>query len=295
MTKEQSAIGIFDSGIGGLTALRKLAEMLPAENLIYLGDTARVPYGNRSPETICLYAEQCAGFLLEHEVKAILVACNTVSAVALSVIEQLASVPVIGVIKPAVQAALNLTTSGRIGIIGTRATIKSQAYETEFNLIGSGNTLTISSIACPLFVPIVEEGWHEHPAAYEIAQEYLNPLIDSKIDTLILGCTHYPLLKKIILEIMPNVTLIDSGEEAAKAMTQMLVQTHLPMELPEHDRSIRCYVTDPTASSTLRLVQDIFGLPSDTVQHASIDHIFKKPKLSTDIKDEPLSESNKSI
>lgn len=266
MVDQQSAIGIFDSGIGGLTALRKLAEMMPGENIVYLGDTARVPYGNRSPETISLYAGQCTEFLLNHSVKFILVACNTISAVALPIIEQLSAVPVIGVIKPAVNAALKKTQNGHIGIIGTRTTIQSQAYEAEFKSVITSEKITLVPIACPLFVPFVEEGWHEHQAAYLVAEEYLQPLVQTNIDTLILGCTHYPLLKKIIREILPDVCLIDSGEEAAIQVSKTIMAN----QQPATERRIECYVTDPTTSSTLRLVHDIFGLPSNTIHQAII-------------------------
>lgn len=266
-----SAIGVFDSGVGGLTALRKLAEILPAANLIYLGDTARVPYGNRSPEIIACYAQQCAQFLLAREVKMIVVACNTVSAVALNLIESISPVPVIGVIKPAVAAAANVSANGRIGIIGTRATIQSRAYEAEFQRLQLKQELQIFSHICPLFVPLVEEGWHDHQATYIIAREYLLPLIDAEIDTLILGCTHYPLLKKVIQEILPQVTLIDSGEEAAMVASQTITSVTDFSVANNDKRHIECYVTDPATTSILRLVHDIFGLPSDTVYQASID------------------------
>lgn len=277
----QSAIGVFDSGVGGLTALRKLAEILPEANLIYLGDTARVPYGNRSPEIISCYAQQCTEFLLGRAVKLIVVACNTVSAVALNIIETISPVPVIGVIKPAVAAAFAVSKTGRIGIIGTRATVQSGAYEAEFQKFGNGHELQIVSRACPLFVPLVEEGWHDHAATFTIAQEYLLPLIDADIDTLILGCTHYPLLKKIIQEIMPGVQLIDSGEEAALVASQIISSSKdFDSVMNENARNIACYVTDPTTSSILRLVHDIFGLPTETVQQASIDITVRLNQIS---------------
>lgn len=277
----QSAIGVFDSGVGGLTALRKLADMLPGANLIYLGDTARVPYGNRSPEIIAYYAQQCTEFLLGREVKLIIVACNTVSAVALNLIESISPVPVIGVIKPAVSAALAVTKTNRIGIIGTRATIQSGAYELEFQKLAGDRENHIFSCPCPLFVPLVEEGWHDHGATYTIALEYLQPLITAQIDTLILGCTHYPLLKKTIQQIMPDVQLIDSGEEAAVVASQLIANSwYLKTNRQEQERYIECYVTDPTTTSILRLVHDIFGLPSETVQYASIDTLVQLNRLS---------------
>lgn len=264
----EAAIGVFDSGVGGLTALRKLAEILPHEHLIYLGDTARVPYGNRPPATICLYAQQCTRFLLEHTVKFILVACNSVCAVALPLMQSQTSVPVVGVIEPAVNAALQKSRHGRIGIIGTRATIQSRAYELE--LRSRGKEVVIVAAACPLFVPLVEEGWHDHPATYAIAQAYLAPLIEAKVDTVILGCTHYPLLRKVIEMLMPEVCLIDSGEEAAIALARWVSVTK-PRLSDGIPRTVQCFVTDAPTPSTMQLMHDIFGLPAEIVCQTSIE------------------------
>ncbi len=270
MSTEHQAIGVFDSGIGGLTALRKLAELLPNENLIYLGDTARVPYGNRSAETIRLYAQQSAGFLLKHSVKSILVACNSISCVALTDIENLSPVPVTGVIKPAVAAVLQNSNSRRIGIIGTRATIKSRAYELEIkDNLSSDTQLSIYTVPCPLFVPLVEEGWQHHPVVYTIAQEYLQPLIKAEIDTLIMACTHYPILRKVIQEVMPDVRLIDSGEEAAIQIANAVISDNKKSSV-NFSRRIECYLTDLT-TNCLRFTQQYLGLGKEDIHEASVD------------------------
>lgn len=248
-------IGIFDSGIGGLTALRKLAELLPNEDLIYLGDTARVPYGNRSAETIINYSKECIHFLLKHSVKQILVACNTASAVALETMEQLSTVPVTGVIKPAVNVVIREKYQ-RVGVIGTRTTIQSRSYETEIQK--QNNQLLPVSVytqACPLFVPLIEEGWEKHPVARQIAEEYLSTIKKNNLEALILGCTHYPFLTEVIHEVLPGVRLIDSGAEAA-----ILVADQTQSSLPQNTaRTIECYVTDLTPTFT-DLAHQFLGL-----------------------------------
>ncbi len=273
MSIKRQPIGVFDSGVGGLTALTKLAELLPYEDLLYLGDTARVPYGNRSTQTIQYYANQCVDFLHKHGVKLILVACNTISSVALLEIEKNSAVPVIGVIKPAVAAALNNTLKHeKIGIIGTRATIQSQSYAQEIYHLSGDEKIVVCAQACPLFVPLIEEGWHEHSATYAIAQEYLLPLQEAQIDTLILACTHYPLLKKMIRDIMPGVRLIDSGEEAAVQVAQT-IQAKMQatgQDLLKTARSIECYMTDMTTTS-LHFAQQLLGVSSEAVHQISIE------------------------
>jgi glutamate racemase len=207
-------IGVFDSGIGGLTVVRALRHHLPFENVVYFGDTARVPYGPKSPQVVREYAAQDADFLLSHGVKMIVIACNTVSAVALDVVQKRAKVPVIGVIYPGAAAAAAATARKRVGVIGTLATIGSGAYVHALRQLDPG--ITAFSSACPLFVPLAEEGWIDHPATQLIAREYLFPLKLEKIDTLILGCTHYPVLRSAIGAVMDaGVALIDSGEAAA--------------------------------------------------------------------------------
>lgn len=227
MTKEQP-IGVFDSGIGGLSVLRQLIRFLPYEKYIYLGDTARVPYGNKSADTVKHYSRECADFLLERGVKLIVVACNTASSVAMETVREAANgIPVIGVILPAAAAALRSTVNSKIGIIGTRATIGSNAYLNAIVNLSGGDKVDVYSKACPLFVPIVEEGMLRHDATRLIAAEYLEDLKRENIDTLVLGCTHYPLLSQLFTELMPEVKQIDSGEHAAVTALRQLADSSL--------------------------------------------------------------------
>ena len=214
-------IGVFDSGIGGLTVVRALLERLPNENIVYFGDTARVPYGSKSPQVVREYTQDDTDFLLSKNVKMIVVACNTVSAVALDVVQKRANLPVTGVIVPGAEAAQRATKNRRIGVIGTIGTVNSHAYRNELHRLDNG--LAVHSKACPLFVPLVEEGWFDSRATELIANEYLFPLTTEKVDTLILGCTHYPLLKEVIGKVTKGtVTLIDSGEATADMVVRML-------------------------------------------------------------------------
>jgi glutamate racemase len=220
----EKPIGVFDSGIGGLSVLKQFIRFLPSEKYIYLGDTARVPYGNRSADTVCKYTKQCVEFLMEQDVKYIVIACNTASSVAMEVVRDIANVPVIDMISPAVTAAVRATTNGKIGIIGTRATINSKAYTNGILNLEVDKQIQVFSQACPLFVPIVEEGWLSHPATRLVAEEYLKCLIQQNIDTLVMGCTHYPLLRQLIMELMPGINLIDTGEHAAVNAIRLLAE-----------------------------------------------------------------------
>lgn len=213
-------IGIFDSGIGGLTVAKAILEYLPNEQLIYLGDTARVPYGNRGSDVITQYSLELTRYIQACGVKLIIVACNTMSATCLDAITHAAHVPVIGVIKPAAAVIVASTTSGKIGIIGTRATISSGAYEREIHSIDP--KICITTQACPLFVPLTEEGWLHSEATRIIAREYLKPLTEKDIDVLHLGCTHYPLLRETIAEIMGNIRIIDSAHPTAQKAAEIL-------------------------------------------------------------------------
>ena len=235
-------IGVFDSGIGGLTVVRALMESLPFERIVYFGDTARVPYGVKSAETITGYARQIVRFLLEKNVKLLIVACNTMSAVAYEAIVQIATVPVLDVIEAGAEMAAAATTSGRIGVIGTPATVESGAYTRAIQ--SRAPATTVFSQACPLFVPLVEEGWLDHPATRLIVGEYLAPVLARQIDTLVLGCTHYPLLKTLIQETAgKDVALIDSATAVARRAARLLEETGLATSLaapPEH----HFFVTD---------------------------------------------------
>jgi glutamate racemase len=220
-TKNNNAIGVFDSGIGGLTVVRSLMERLPFENIIYFGDTARVPYGIKSVETINRYAAQITEFLIKKDVKMLIVACNTMAAVAYQTIIDLSSVPVLEVIDASARIATKNTRTKSIGVIGTPATINSNAYARAIHLLDK--EAKVFSQACPLFVPLVEEGWFDHQATRLIAQEYLKPVIAEQIDTLVLGCTHYPLVKPLLQDIMgKGVNLIDSAEAMADIAADLL-------------------------------------------------------------------------
>lgn len=221
-------IGVFDSGLGGLSAVREIRSLLPAEDLIYFGDTGRVPYGTRSRETIRRYAAQDIRFLLSHaDCKAVVVACGTVSANALDMLRENNDIPIIGVIDPAVEAAARATKNGNIGIIATPSTIASGAYEQA--LLAQNPDFRVTSQACALFVPLVENGFvdADDPIPCLTAERYLAPIRESGADTLILGCTHYPLLAPVISRVLPGVTLIDTGYEAAHALDALLTENEM--------------------------------------------------------------------
>jgi glutamate racemase len=219
--KADAPIAIFDSGVGGLTVAREVNRALPHEEIIYLGDTARVPYGSKSAATVKRFAGECVEFLLHFRPKLVIIACNTASATALDSLDEMVDVPLWGVIEPGARAALGASNLRRIGVIGTRATVKSGAYARAVAALDKG--ATVFSQACPLFVPLVEEGRTEGPVVKAVAQEYLSPLLEQEIDTLILGCTHYPVLKPVLADIAgAAVTLIDSAETTATAAREVL-------------------------------------------------------------------------
>jgi len=219
-------IGIFDSGIGGLTVAREIMKCMPREDIVYFGDTARVPYGTKSPNTVIKFSIENMLFLLRFRVKIIVVACNTSSSYSLSILENDFKVPVIGVINPGVEEAVKVTRRGRIGVIGTSATIRSGAYEKAIKEINPA--LKVFSQACPLFVPLAEEGWLKDRVTYDIAKRYLGSLKAKGVDTLILGCTHYPLLKDIISKVMGRrVPLVDSAKLVAGHVKELLTREGL--------------------------------------------------------------------
>jgi glutamate racemase len=232
-------IGIFDSGIGGLTVARAIYERLPGESTIYFGDTARVPYGPKSPETVRRYSREILHWLLGQGVKAVVIACNTSTAHALGTLQAESPVPVIGVIEPGGKAAVAATRGGPIGVIGTAGTIASNAYARAIHHLAPH--IRVEQRACPLFVPLVEEGWFEHRAAELIAEDYLAPLRMAGVDVLVLGCTHYPLLKPLLSRVMgPEVRLIDSAEETARAVAATLEEKDLaaPAGSPVYHRFV---------------------------------------------------------
>lgn len=226
LVAKEAAIGIFDSGVGGLTVLQQVAYLLPKELLVYFGDTARYPYGSKSPEVVTRYSCENADFLMERGLKMLIVACNTASAVALEPLRRRYPVPVIGVIEPGAQTAVQRSTNGRIGVIGTGTTIASGAYTQALRALDPA--VEVYTRACPLFVPLVEEGWVDNDVTRATVSVYLNSLKHSGIDTLVLGCTHYPLLKGAIADFLgPEVCLVDSAEETAKVVRATLTAAGL--------------------------------------------------------------------
>lgn len=238
-------VGVFDSGVGGLTVAREIMRQIPNEKIIYFGDTARVPYGSKSKETITKYSRQIVHFLQDQQVKAIVIACNTASAYALDEIEKEIDIPMIGVVKPGAKVAAEATGNGRIGVIGTEGTVGSHIYSTYINKINPD--IKVIGKACPLFVPLVEEGLWQDPVTDEIATRYLSELIDCDIDTLILGCTHYPLIRSTVGKIMgEKVTLVNPAYETARELKELLERENLLNEkIPGlGDNRYRFYVSD---------------------------------------------------
>ena len=263
-------IGVFDSGLGGLTAVRELARLMPEEDLIYFGDTGRVPYGGRSRDAIIQYARQDTAFLRSFDPKAIVIACGTVSAAALSVLQEENDIPMFGVVEPAAHAAAQGTKNGRVGLIGTRASIRSGAYEALLERLRPGTEVTAR--ACPLFVPRVENGRFApgDVVTETVAAEYLAPIKAAGVDTLILGCTHYPLLKTVIGAYMgPDVALIDVGAQCARWTAVQLDRAGLRTDAAEAGRH-RFFVSDSTedfASLASVFLQEDVG---DGVEHIDI-------------------------
>lgn len=221
MSRKNRPIGIFDSGVGGLTVVAQVVKELPFEDIVYFGDVARTPYGSKSRETVTRFSKEIAHFLVGQGVKMIIVACNTASSVALDVLDKEFNLPIIGVIRAGTLAALRATRNNRIGVIGTHVTIDSGSYVNDLRSLAPD--IVVISQACPLFVPLVEEGWINHRVTTLVAKEYLSPLKDNGVDTLILGCTHYPFLKSVICETMGNgVALIDSAVEMARMARNVL-------------------------------------------------------------------------
>lgn len=239
------AIGIFDSGVGGLTVLREVMRALPQEDTIYFGDTARVPYGTKSPDTVIRYSQEIAAFLTKRDIKLLVVACNTASAVALPSLRRQLSIPVVGVIEPGARRAVEVTRNKLVGVIGTAGTIRSSAYTRAIKRLAP--EVSVLSQACPLFVPLAEEGWTDNDVANLTANNYLDELRQSNVDTLVLGCTHYPLLKKTIASIMgPDVVLVDSAEETARTVENILKEKKMLRPVEEQGNN-HYFVTDVPA------------------------------------------------
>jgi len=235
------SIGVFDSGIGGLTVLKEIRKVLPSEKIYYLGDTARVPYGEKTKELIIRYSKEIVAFLLEKNVSAIVVACNTATALALNELKEIFKIPIIGVIEAGARTAINTTKNGKIGVIGTKATIKSGKYKEEIKLFNT--KAEVIQKACPLFVPAVEEGILSGKLVNQIIKTYLDDF-EGKIDTLILGCTHYPLLKGAISKIYPNIKIVDPAKETALDLKNILQKNEFLKNDAKKNEEVKYYVTD---------------------------------------------------
>jgi glutamate racemase len=256
-------IGVFDSGIGGLTVVSALRQLLPNESIFYLGDTARVPYGGKSAATVQRYSREIADILLKEKAKTIVVACNTASALALPNLEETLPVTVTGVIVPGARAALAQTRSGHIGVIGTRATINSGAYERALRALNPD--VRITARACPLLVPLIEEGWLESPVTEQIIRQYLTPLLSDGVDTIVLGCTHYPLLRNAIARVAGDqIALVDSAQNCATAVKELLERETLS-ETQGGGGTLRVALTDPP-DAFLRVAREALQLDVGEVQ-----------------------------
>ena len=266
------SIGIFDSGVGGLTVLKEVIKALPQEDTIYLGDTARVPYGTKSPETVTRYSLQVTSFLVERDIKLLVVACNTASAVSLGVLEKSFTIPIVGVIEPGAKRAVSVTKSGRVGVIGTAATIQSSAYAKAIKKID--RDIEVVTRACPLFVPLAEEGWIDNEVARLTAGLYLNELKDAGVDTLVLGCTHYPLLKGIIAETMGDgVQLVDSAEETARTVAQVLKEKELLR--PSSERGNHHYFVTDVPAGFIRVGNRFLGGRLGDVYQINLEDVVR--------------------
>lgn len=263
------AIGIFDSGVGGLTVLKEIARALPQEDTIYLGDTARVPYGTKSPETVTRYAHQITSFLVHRDIKLLVVACNTASAVSLEALKEHFAIPIVGVIEPGARAAAAATKTGKVGVIGTEGTIRSSAYAKAIKRLNP--EVEVLTRACPLFVPLAEEGWVDNEVARLTARQYLHGLREDGVDTLVLGCTHYPLLKGIIAEAMgPRVRLVDSAEETARTVADILLQKGRLR--PASEKGNHHYFVTDVPAGFIRVGNRFLGGKLGDVYQVNLDH-----------------------
>jgi glutamate racemase len=268
--EKEKPIGVFDSGIGGLTVVKRIVSYLPLEDIVYFGDTARVPYGSKSNDTIIEYGLQDAKFLMHKNIKALVVACNTVSSVALNNLKDSFDIPIIGMIEPGAKMASLETKNKRVGVIGTRSTISNQAYSKKIKSIDP--SIHIFERACPLFVPLAEEGWTNHTATYEIAREYLKEFIKIGVDTLVLGCTHYPILAEVIQNIVgKDVKLIDSGIAAAESVKEELDRYNLHSNKSSQGNQ-SFYVSD-IPMKFKELAELFLGKPISEVQKIEIESL----------------------
>jgi glutamate racemase len=264
-------IGVFDSGIGGLTVVRALRDLLPHEDIFYIGDTARLPYGGKSKSTIERYSIEISGLLLAENAKMIVVACNTSSSLAIWKLQEILKVPVVGVIAPGARAAVKETRIGHVGVIGTRSTIQSEAYERAIQALNPA--VRVTSQACPLLVPLVEEAWLVENVTREVLHRYLDPVVGAGIDTLVLGCTHYPLLAPLIQEVCgPEVLLVDSAKNCAVAVKQTLLECDLK-NLTKADGKLNVALTD-SSNSFLTTARQALQLEINSVETRIVQGMF---------------------
>src|SRR5580704_9102382 len=272
MSSRRPCIGVFDSGFGGLTVLKALLELIPEADYLYFGDTARLPYGSKSAETVAKYAVEAAGFLAERGAQLLVIACNTATALALDKITAAASVPVVGVVEPGAESASATSKNRRVAVIGTEATVSSHAYLKALEARG----IQAREKACPLLVPLVEEGWVEHPVTEEVARIYLKEAFADEFKSaavLLLGCTHYPLIQPVLCKVAPqHVKIVDSADATADAVGRLLRRIPLP-SAPQPDRRklprLTCFATD-SAEKFRRLGAQFLGHPVDDVQHVDL-------------------------
>lgn len=266
-TRTPGPIGIFDSGVGGLTVMRAIRKLLPGEDLVYLGDTARTPYGSKAGETVVRFTRECVSHLRQYRIKALVVACNTASAYTLPMLHRNFKIPILGVIQPGGQAALEKANSGPIGVIGTQATIRSQAYPVTIRKIKP--QAVVYSQACPLLVPLVEEGWLNGPIPLSVIKTYLAPLLRKNIRSLILGCTHYPALKPALRKVCGRrVQIIDSAEEVAKALRSVLEAKGLLK--PGSRRGRQVFLVSDVPAQFVRVGATLWGRKLEQVKRVSL-------------------------
>jgi glutamate racemase len=262
-----AAIGVFDSGMGGLTVVRELMLQLPNESIIYFGDTARVPYGPKSPDTVLRYSREITSYLKGEGVKTLVVACNTATAHALPALRREFDMPIVGVIEPGARAAATATKTKRVGVIGTAGTIKSRAYEKEIRKLLPD--VEVTAQACALFVPLVEEGWLDSEVTHAVARNYLASIVSAEVDTLVLGCTHYPLMKTVIGNVVGReVRLIDSAQETARQAGEILREHGLENETPDSARYR--FIASDAPDTFLGLGERFLGSPIDRVEKVTL-------------------------
>lgn len=265
---KELAIGIWDSGVGGLTVMHQVARLLPHENIIYFGDTARVPYGGKSRETIVRYSIENTIFLTEHQIKLLIVACNTAVAQSLDRLQQIFKIPIIGVVEPGAEKAVQATRNGHIAVLGTRGTVGSKAYQKEIQ--HRMPSAQVTGIACPLLVPLVEECFFSHPIAKSVVQHYLEELHTHQVDTVVLGCTHYPLLRNVIAaELGKGITIVDPAEACAEKASALLTQHHLRAS---HQKPHYKYFVSDDPERFRMLGKEFSGLSLNDVELVSKGH-----------------------